>query len=183
MARITIEGTVYEGTPEELCEIFEMTGVKFPTEEFAEVEAPKFSVGNYVKITKDIYEYKNGDVVKITAEENGSNSFDFKVLNLSRGGYGFVSVNWIEKVSVEEAVSFEKWAKIGRKPNEFKNGDIVRVIDVSNSRHEVGDIGEITEFFGGTFRVNTHRISRVNWLGANHVELIAPVELRFDEAE
>jgi ribosomal protein L21E len=189
MAKITVEGQVYEGTPEELKEIFEMFGVKFPTEEVAKVEAPKFSVGDYVKVMKDIYEYKQGDIVKITSEENDPHSsFDFRVLSLSQGRHGYVSVNWIEKVSEEEAVRFEKWAKIGRKPNEFKKGDIVRVKPnnywFDNSDYIYGVVDHLAESGNPSVigRVKDGRIISL-YIEVDNVELIAPAESRFDEAK
>jgi hypothetical protein len=79
----------------------------------------------------------------------------------------------------------EKWAKIGRKPNEFKNGDIVRVKEdnANDSKHKADDVGEVSELRGDQFRVITAQNKMVNWVKAKHVELIAPVESRFDEAK
>jgi hypothetical protein len=178
-------------------EVYEVINSK----KVAEVETTKFSVGDYVKLTIEEGGYpehgwgrvRNGDIGVITSVETEK---EITVEFPNQKHWNGVISEFV-KVSEEEVAQAKaeqerkqaekeidaKWAKIGRKPNEFKKGDVVRVVDVSNSRHEVGDIGEITEFAGDTFRVNTHRISRVNWLGANHVELIAPVESRFDEAK
>ncbi|WIL49611.1 hypothetical protein QP042_13640 [Bacillus bombysepticus] len=91
----------------------------------------------------------------------------------------------------KEAVRL-KWAAIGRKVGEIKDGDVVRVIDKDNTRLNVGDIGVVAESYdyvkeredkqedSVAFRVNTSNCEYVNWLDVANVELIVPVEQRFD---
>lgn len=78
MAKITIEGNVYEGTAEELRELFEMMGVKFPTQEVA-VTTPKHKtekrpakVGERILITYaspvSDQKYSDGDVLTVIRE-------------------------------------------------------------------------------------------------------------------
>ncbi|RWQ72521.1 hypothetical protein [Bacillus cereus] len=86
----------------------------------------------------------------------------------------------------------DKWAAIGRKVGEIKDGDVVRVIDKDNTRLNVGDIGVVAESYdyvkeredkqedSVAFRVNTSNCEYVNWLDVANVELIVPVEQRFD---
>jgi hypothetical protein len=108
MAKVTIEGITYEGTPEELKEIFEtMGGVKFPD--------------NHTEIE-------------------------------------------------------EKWAKIGRKPNDYKAGDIVRLTQHSGA-HEEGTLVEVSDY-GMYFAEGESWGGEFDWY-----ELIAPVESRFDEVK
>lgn len=81
--------------------------------------------------------------------------------------------------AVKDAEIAEKWAKIGRKPNEFKKGDVVRVIDnmgtiairvgdVAIVNYQVKESGSLDIFVpsGGTRYVKG--------------ELIAPVESLFN---
>lgn len=84
---------------------------------------------------------------------------------------------------VAQAKAEQKWAKIGRKPGEFKKGDIVRVIDASFSGHESGDISEIIKYdeIKRMYEVKKMRDTVVGgWLYSDAIELIAPVESRVD---
>lgn len=86
----------------------------------------------------------------------------------------------------------DKWAAIGREVGEIKDGDVVRVIDKGNTRLNAGDIGVVAESYdyvkeredkqedSVAFRVNTSNREYVNWLDVADVELIVPVEQRFD---
>ncbi|MEB8651881.1 hypothetical protein P4G96_24205 [Bacillus cereus] len=86
----------------------------------------------------------------------------------------------------------EKWAAIGREVGEIKDGDVVKVIDKDNTRLNVGDIGVVAESYdyvkeredkqedSVAFRVDTGNCKYVNWLDVANVELIVPVEQRFD---
>lgn len=79
---------------------------------------------------------------------------------------------------VAEAMATEKWTKLGRKPNEFKKGDIVRVID-SPSAQPNGTIFEVerVNIDGDVF----DGLDYVYFADKNRVELIAPVESRVDK--
>jgi transcription elongation factor len=83
---------------------------------------------------------------------------------------------------VKENTEAEKWAKIGRGPNEFKEGDVVRVLNGEYSDLSDGDIGEIAQIDNDDvpYRVNTSEVTDSNWLCAEDIELITPVEARFD---
>lgn len=87
------------------------------------------------------------------------------------------------KAEYERKQAEQKWAKIGRKPGEFKKGDIVRVIDASFSGHENGDISEIIKYdeIKIMYEVKKMRDTVVGgWLYSDAIELIAPVESRVD---
>jgi hypothetical protein len=89
------------------------------------------------------------------------------------------------KAEADKHIIERKWAKIGRKPNEFKKGDILRITedDPSCSGHKKGDIGEIIQYDSA----DSVRVSGGNgggWLDpTTQAELIVPVESRFDTAE
>ncbi|MGG1042523.1 hypothetical protein ABE153_11570 [Bacillus velezensis] len=83
----------------------------------------------------------------------------------------------IERKQAEEA----KWAKIGRKVGEYKEGDIARVINASCSENMDGDIGEITHItIKGLVAVETPTTKSGNFQWPEDIELITPVEARFD---
>ncbi|NGQ95460.1 hypothetical protein G3578_09870 [Brevibacillus sp. SYP-B805] len=65
----------------------------------------------------------------------------------------------------------EKWAKIGRKPGEFKVGDIVKTLDDVGG-HPVGTIG-ILEWDN---RLEKLRVRANGELYSHQYELVAPVE-------
>jgi len=77
--------------------------------------------------------------------------------------------------AVKDAEIAEKWAKIGRKPNEFKKGDIAEVVEY-NSGHKVGTIVEITHLAGrdGDFRAKA--LGSTFYYKPQRLKLIAPVE-------
>jgi sRNA-binding regulator protein Hfq len=187
MAKITLEnGMVIEGAIEE----FMQMGVKFPVEEEAKVEPLK--VGDYVKVVAAESEVaENGDVFEITHTNyggvtvfpfNGKRVTDGRVeqfydREIIRATNGEVSK---AKHQGELKAVAKKWAEIGRKPNEFKEGDIVRVKRnrpcIANLLE--GEIGEITQYdWNDSFNVTNKKAC---FVGSSDVELITPVEARFD---
>lgn len=81
---------------------------------------------------------------------------------------GETGSSWVD---VEDVEVVDIWAKIGRKPDEFKRGDIVRVIDPVGGNLVVGELYEIDGFNDDVETVG-------GW--AAEFELIAPVESRVD---
>jgi hypothetical protein len=169
---------------------------KVTEEEVAKAKAvmqPKFKVGDYVKLSiKDGKspkygwgDAKNGDIGKVVKIlSDGTLKVDFP----NHEGWNGVPHEFVPATAeeIEKAEEAARWAKIGRKPGEFKKGDIVRVIDKGTSNLQVGEIGELGEDNGeGSFRVNG-RLKTVNWIGGingGKFELIVPVEQRFDITE
>ncbi|MDH5159863.1 hypothetical protein [Heyndrickxia oleronia] len=149
----------------------------------AETRKASFKIGDYARVINNVNEHCVGDIVKITSLE--STAFDFRVDRIGKDDYGFINADNIEKLSAEQA-DIAKWAAIGRKPNEYKKGDIVRVtIDGAlGSRNMKEDIGEVTDVNseGNPWVSVKARESSSN--GARHhhksIELITPVEARFD---
>lgn len=154
-----------------------------------EIARAQFTEGDKVRLLSGggktpLYGYKDGGVYKVSASKYGSK------LTISGGesGIGFAEPVQLEKISAEEAVKIErqqaeaaKWAKIGRKPGEFKEGDIVLVTATSNG-HPIGTIGELVEapehYVGTNLAVFAlgHPKSHIG-----QIELITPVEARFDK--
>jgi hypothetical protein len=188
MAKITVGEISYEGTPEELKEIFEMTGVKFSVEE---IEGDTLKVGDLVRNVTGAWADK-GVFGKITeVDESDFDNMPYCVKFETENVPLWVKVEDIEKATEEEVAQSKaeqsekeleaKWAKIGRKPNEFKKGDIVRYIGLGSLK------GELVEVYEVVSDIKT----KVKWATKygvctelnKELELIAPVESRFDEAK
>lgn len=166
------------------------------TEAPAESAEPEpLKVGDYAKVIQENHR-QNGDIVKLE-EYNGDYRYDFRSIELDGTKGDIFKPEHLVKATEEEvaeakakferqqaeAKETERWTKIGREVNEFKSGDIVRVNLISESaisshlkRGEMGEVGEISD---DGFRVNG-RLSSVNWVEPLDVELITPVEARFD---
>lgn len=127
-----------------------------------------------------------GDIrIEVVAHEN-----DFKV-----GESYPVTSKHFRKATVEEVAQVkaeQKWAKIGRKPYEFKKRDIVRVIDGGRygSAFEGFDgiIDEIEDYDedSATYKIKKPVFVKNpagTWTPAENLELIVPVERRFDITE
>jgi hypothetical protein len=89
-------------------------------------------------------------------------------------------VGWFKEHELELVTDEEsRWAKIGRKPGEFKKGDIVRVTDSCGGRVKTGTITEVVYIDSdGDFTVRDE--DGDDWYV--EAELIVPVEQRFDLA-
>lgn len=157
--------------------------IRATDEEVVEAKAamkPKFNVGDYAKVVGRTYlgDIKTGAVVKITkeADEDG----DYKIELLDESDYDYAQASSLEKVDADKAETIDKWAKIGREVDEYKEGDVVRVLDVKKSFAfdlSGGEINVITKFCDNdSFQVG----SGSGWVGATQVELVAPVESRVD---
>lgn len=101
--------------------------------------------------------------------------------------FGYATPDQIEILTEEEAAEIErkqaaeaKWAKIGRKVGEYRVGDIVLVTDSGSSMLKTGDIGAVSELSEVSIRVNVRNIDKCNWVSRYSIELITPVEARFD---
>lgn len=102
---------------------------------------------------------------------------------LRNGEYEVISARESSEIKAEQA-EVEKWRAIGRKPNEFKEGDIIRVLDPGTSNLREGEVGILGEHNGrGSFRV-FGRLKFSNWVGGpgegGSFELLSPVEKRFN---
>ncbi|SER88228.1 hypothetical protein [Psychrobacillus sp. OK032] len=80
----------------------------------------------------------------------------------------------LAKQAAKDAV----FTKAGRKPNEYRKGDIVRVLNPRIANLIVGEVGEITSYdSSGSFNV-THK--RSCWVGYDQVEPVTFAESRLD---
>ena len=158
----------------------------------AAAHTASFKVGDYAKL-KTVHPglggFRTDEIVKVIDLEAGGR-YEFQVFKVNSRIHGYTNASNLEKVSAEEVAKIkaeaklaEKWANIGRKPNEFKKGDIVKVLidKACRSCNMSGDIGEITVVSSRDFKVEVPaRIGDGNFHGANTIELITPVEARFD---
>jgi hypothetical protein len=147
---------------------------------------PKFEVGDYVKVVGGI-SCHIGKIAKIECIFDGRAEFS-EVINDNQHPISGSPLEYLVKLTAEEVAQVKeeiRWAKIGRKPGEFKKGDIVRVIEYDGflyNGHEYGLIGEVEydetindpKVDGGVSVVINGRSL------FNYVELICPVEHRFD---
>ncbi|AZU61031.1 hypothetical protein [Neobacillus mesonae] len=155
---------------------------------------PELKVGDYAKVVAGgkWHPLNTGDIVELLIDNDPGGTQPYKAKQLTDEHTAYFEVSQLVRATDEEVaeakrklaekVETEKWAKIGRKPNEFKKGDIVRIKydEAYQSYHKAGDIGEITTEPCDTFRVKTPRIDSVNWVRPSDIELIAPVEIRFN---
>lgn len=164
--------------------------------EVAQLKAlkPKFSVGDYVKIVKSYVGYE-GEIAKITGVGEYSTAkgiAEFEIEHIpKKNGLFAVTADQIVKatddevtMAKEKAEEIHKWAKIGRKVNEFKKGDVVRVLAHARGR-KVGEIGTVEN--SGTVGADGIgiRFGDGAFVGicrkGDNAELIAPVDARFDK--
>jgi hypothetical protein len=162
---------------------FDTGDFEFEVYELVAEGAPKFEVGDYVVAlpeADDIYgitttEMKLGKVIRIF--EDGNIRIEIVDHEYARniGDSYTVNPKYFRKTTPEEA----RWAKIGRKPGEFKKGDIVRYLGGAITKK--GELVEVYEDTDGT-------TTKIKWVDDcsvcternNDLELICPVEHRFD---
>lgn len=138
-------------------------------------------VGDYAKVVLETH-YLTGEIVKIvsdnysefykydTAEINGEEGDCFEPEHLVKATDEEVAD---AKKKQAEAKAELRWKAIGRKPNEFKQGDIVRITRYQSAAKE-GELVELT-YAGGV-------VTYGGGYGADRdaIELVTPVEQRFD---
>lgn len=157
MAKITInhEGNEmeFEGTPEEIKEMLTSMGVKPAKleEKFEEGEEATegFQVGDYVRVTRNVHEHREGDVLEIVGVEPSSGIFDYGVRNTRfmprkpnkfRGRTGLISKENIEPIEFIEGAPEvgDKILVVNQRGTlgEYKNGDVLTVVKVENHYDE-----------------------------------------------
>jgi hypothetical protein len=141
----------------------------------------RLTVGDYARVIANESEHyaKIGDIVKIIKDDMDEQPYKCELLDGEYVGWFYESE--LVPVTDEEVAQIKgelRWAKIDRKPGEFKKGDIVRVKG-SNAGLPIGTIGEIIGIDNdGDLDVSNGVNSRYH--GTYQVELICPVEQRFD---
>jgi len=167
--------------------------VRATDEEVAAAKDPrsKFEIGDYVKVAVEYCEHKVGDVLKIT---NTASRHDFYVTNVATNRLGCIDADKLVKLTAAEIAEIERkqaeeaakraeearWNAIGRKVNEYKRGDLVKVLGTLGGETEVGDIVEVYEG-DGTDSPMIYGNDGSTYYAT--VELIVPVEQRFDRVE
>lgn len=163
-------------------------------EKEAEPKPAPLQVGDYAKVVAkhtESYGASVGEIVKVVGENSSYNGFRTESMSGNNwGGNPNCSAICLVKATEEEVAKAkaelaeraeaERWAKIGRKPNEFKKGDIVQSKEFPS---EVGTVGEIN----GKFRDIRYYVNfgekgyGICTEKPENIELITPVEARFDK--
>lgn len=154
------------------------------------------------------YVPQEGDIVVVTGNTSGScnavgdigklsdvSSYDAMVNVPDKPGGRKLNGNWhkfgdfrkatpaeVEKYeqAVKDAEIASKWTKIGRKPNEFKKGDVVRVLGVCSGHEIAGQLGEIV-IADGSDQPRVRAVYEDELIELwTRVELVAPVESIFN---
>ncbi|MGO4897525.1 hypothetical protein ACG2QI_00345 [Bacillus sp. GM2] len=89
---------------------------------------------------------------------------------------GYATPDQLEPLTEEEAAEIEKWAAIGREVGEYKAGDMVQYL-YDGEICEVVDVAE-----DGSVKVATQKHGNCTE-NQSSIELIAPVEARFDRKD
>lgn len=144
-------------------------------------ENPSFEVGDCAKVVgrTNFSDIGEGTIVKITRtlDVDGEHRVDL----LDESDHDYAKPDALEKVSESDAVFLAN----GRKPGEYKDGDIVEIIANTNySANEVGDIG-VVEYISAERKPLVNVSGRRQGRGYNHTELsdmkpVAFVEQRVD---
>lgn len=142
-------------------------------------QEPTLKVGDYAKVTR-ADQFEIDEIVEIIGED--SEHFEtrhFRAKSLQRNYWHYADKEGelvpATDEEVAEAKRAAKFAEIGRKPGEFKAGDIVEVVDGCGG-HKDGTIGECDGHSHGR-----HVYVKANGMRySGSAKLITPVERRFD---
>jgi transcription antitermination factor NusG len=141
-------------------------------------------VGDYAKVIQTGHS-NEGEIVEILSVDYSEHyPFDTKLINGKAGDCHrteqLARANDEEVAEAKEKLAQKeieaKWAEIGRKPNEFKKGDIVKLLDDTGAN----SIGEIVEVSKDGARWYIDEYGDEYGCSPEGVELISPVEARFD---
>lgn len=157
------EGKVYGFTADQV--------VKATDAEIAKATAPKLKVGDFVKITSGTPSIIEGEIYEVLIDEEN----EMHIIDNDGDSRGFPLALGRVKYEIVDAET-AKWAKIGRKVNEFKKGDSVFVMHPDGGKiygiiHEDSCGHKIKVDFGKQYRVCTEDKSDLT--------LVAPVESTF----
>jgi hypothetical protein len=126
--------------------------------------------GDFVKIIqKGISHAKIGEYVKIV--EDDKSDTPFKCEDLNGWNVGWFREDEVEKVTDENVLKF---LRAGRKPNEYKVGDLIQITKYEGGA-PVGSIREVREVYN-TFVL----YSDLYGAKFDAIKLVAPVEARVD---
>lgn len=159
---------------------FDVAALKGATEPKPE----RLKVGEYAKVVKRIRDHsaKIGEIVIVKMDDKSEIPYKCDKLNGERSGW-FYEDELVRATDEEvaEAKGAAKWAEIGREVGEYKEGDVVAYDDPEWFQNS--GIGEVIELMDGTPCVlaTNSRGSKVPiYVSTEQIELITPVEARFD---
>jgi len=154
----------------------------------------QFAVGDKVRLISGgrahpLRGYQNGQMYTVEDPKfSGHRNERIKIVGGDQRT-AFAKPEQLVKVSAEEIAAESakaKWAAIGRKVNEYKTGDIVRITaDRSAAGVVTGEIAEVKSSESGIVNEGV-RLTKINpsgsnsWVAVSDVELVTPVEQRFD---
>ena len=146
-------------------------------------------VGEFFKtLTTSRYgKVKKGVIGEIVRDHHDG---DYTIQSVSGGQRGIFDASQLVRATDEEVAQAKaqqaelaRWAAIGRKPNEYKKGDIVRVqkgnVWFNNEDEIYGEVMNSNHQTQIKARYTDGRVIPL-WISNNSVELITPVEARFD---
>jgi hypothetical protein len=144
-------------------------------------EPVRFKVGEYARTLVAKEDIPMSSIVKVVRDDEDSRPFKSTLLDGS--AYRHYKQDELERIDAEAA----KWATIGRKVNEFKDGDVVQVVDDSRLRVDGaiknGDIVTLQDVGGDLFRLQKAGVDVGNIASSRRFKLVTPVEQRFDRME
>lgn len=161
-------------------------------EERTGAKESELKVGDYGKIIKAKHGDDLGKIVIIDVIDEDDYGIPYRVSDAVTGeDLGWYSRDKIVKATEEEIAQFKaeaehkrkeaRWAKIGRKPREFKKGDFVK-LTLSDGRVYYGEIdGQNTSYSDVRYYFKDHE-GDVSTEFPDNLTLIVPVEQRFDLA-
>lgn len=136
--------------------------------EAEEAEKQRPQVGDYVKILVDTGDLPKGAIAKITEDDEDDRPFNCELLDGS--DYDYYRADQIEVVAEGDV----KWAAIGRKPNEYKKGDIVEIVQYECGA-KVGELVAVKEVYHYSVGYTGGYVA-----SPDAIKLVYPVESRFD---
>ena len=156
----------------------------------AEPKPERLKVGDYAKVVRNESGHyaEIDEIVLVKRDDKDFAPFHCEKLNGNEAGIFFEDE--LVRATDEEvaeakraAAERKKWAAIGREVGEYKVGDIVRVINSGFSKLIVGDIGPISEIDENCAQVSARNLTGANWVVFKRIELVTPVEARFDRKD
>ncbi|MFP3840301.1 hypothetical protein U5N22_08595 [Bacillus safensis] len=156
----------------------------------------RLKVGDYAKVVDEGEISITGDIVKITEDDRGNTPFRCDVITgKGSGDYFWAQESELVLATEDEVVAAKeteakrsteaKWAKIGRKVDEYKVGDIVAYDDPAYFKND--GIGEVTADSTYNCGPEIKAIGRSGYyedwyVRKSSLTLITPVEARFDRS-
>lgn len=146
---------------------------------------PTFKVGDFAKVIRS-YRGLEGEIVEIIENDEPwrANPGNIVIRMVVSGIKMQAEPDQLIKATdkeVKQAKRDAKFVKIGRKPSEFKKGDIIRIATYQNG-HVEGSVVEVVRVENSELKVKgDSKIGLTEYFAsADCVELIAPVESRID---